>query len=846
MIQANGGPRDRHDGPPTITTEQVHLQFTAAGLPRRLDIATLSVPIYPAGELEDGLTALHLRILSGGTPIDVRPLVGLSCGGAIRWTAHGPVTTTHHPGGLTARVALRAAARTAGWFWHVTLTNTGDVQRDCDVIAVQDVALAPYGAVRTNEYYVCQYLDVTPVPVAGHGTALAVRQNMPGAHQPWALVGCTGSATRWASDALQLTGQLRLDGEPWAGLYTDLPTTRLQHEHTVTALQTDALRVTPGATVSTGFFGLVVADHPAATSDADARWAEVALADPASAVPDLTAAADDGEPIVSSLFALADPLRCRQVDPDPTLGVVTAAEQRAVLRPHGHLMRTGAALVPDERTVTTTSWMAGSFLSQVTQGHASSGGILSVRRSYLGLFSSHGLRIFVAPARGSGTESSAAQQDWRLLATPSRWIQQLGGCRWEYLCDDAEVAAGLPRSIVVDASAPTDAHELRLTLSSDAPVSLLVTGQFVGAGDDGAATGAVAAQTDSAGATVSVGAGTVRLEWPERSVSRVGGSDSLRIPAVPQEPSAQNLDSLPTLDHREDGLPFLTLFVPSVTRWALTMAPDLVPVDELVVPPNDVNPTFWAESGAAVTLASSAETAAAHELARIDQVLPWYAHDALIHYLSPRGLEQFTGGAWGTRDVSQGPVGLLLAWDAHDSLREVCVLLLRAQQARGDWPQSFQFYPRHVTYHQSDAHGDVVYWPLLAIGEYLAATGDGSLLTQLLPFVGDGGPTAPDSVVAHLEAALDFVESTMIPGTGCPHTVTATGTTRCNRPTARWQRGCAPPGPSCCRHMRCAPWLPPWTRCPTPAPGPRRSPVARGGSPTRARTPSCSCWCGTR
>ena len=27
----------------------------------------------------------------------------------------------------------------------------------------------------------------------------------------------------------------------------------------------------------------------------------------------------------------------------------------------------------------------------------------------------------------------------------------------------------------------------------------------------------------------------------------------------------------------------------------------------------------------------------------------------LVHYLSPHGLEQFGGAAWGTRDVSQGP-----------------------------------------------------------------------------------------------------------------------------------------------------------------------------------------------
>ena len=43
------------------------------------------------------------------------------------------------------------------------------------------------------------------------------------------------------------------------------------------------------------------------------------------------------------------------------------------------------------------------------------------------------------------------------------------------------------------------------------------------------------------------------------------------------------------------------------------------------------------------------------------EILPWFAHNAMIHYLAPRGLEQYSGGGWGTRDLSQGPVELLLA-----------------------------------------------------------------------------------------------------------------------------------------------------------------------------------------
>src|ERR1700680_2149910 len=43
------------------------------------------------------------------------------------------------------------------------------------------------------------------------------------------------------------------------------------------------------------------------------------------------------------------------------------------------------------------------------------------------------------------------------------------------------------------------------------------------------------------------------------------------------------------------------------------------------------------------------------QISRIAEIVPWLAHNALVHYLSPRGLEQYSGGGWGTCGVWQGP-----------------------------------------------------------------------------------------------------------------------------------------------------------------------------------------------
>ena len=70
-----------------------------------------------------------------------------------------------------------------------------------------------------------------------------------------------------------------------------------------------------------------------------------------------------------------------------------------MLRPHGHLLRSGRHITPDETSLTSTAWMDGVFHSMVTQGHVSINRMLSTVHSYLGLFRSHGQRVFVEHRR---------------------------------------------------------------------------------------------------------------------------------------------------------------------------------------------------------------------------------------------------------------------------------------------------------------------------------------------------------------------------------------------------------------------------------------------------------------
>jgi cellobiose phosphorylase len=147
--------------------------------------------------------------------------------------------------------------------------------------------------------------------------------------------------------------------------------------------------------------------------------------------------------------------------------------------------------------------------------------------------------------------------------------------------------------------------------------------------------------------------------------------------------------------------------------------------------------------------------------------LPWLVRDAFVHFLAPRGLEQYTGGAWGTRDVAQGPLELLLALDRQQDARDLLLTIIAAQEPDGAWPQAFGFLPGHEHFRIGPAHGDVPHWPVLAVGRYLQASGDASLLEEPVDWYTPAGePGAPAStVLAHVERALDLVRAGYLLGT---------------------------------------------------------------------------------
>ena len=103
---------------------------------------------------------------------------------------------------------------------------------------------------------------------------------------------------------------------------------------------------------------------------------------------------------------------------------------------------------------------------------------------------------------------------------------------------------------------------------------------------------------------------------------------------------------------------------------------------------------MWDSIAADLRITAPQASPLAPAAGRAAEIFPWFIHNALVHYLSPRGLEQYSGGGWGTRDVCQGPVELLLALGRFEPMRDLLCRVFRQQNPDGDWPQWFMFFDR--------------------------------------------------------------------------------------------------------------------------------------------------------
>jgi cellobiose phosphorylase len=676
------------------------------------------------------------------------------------------------------RVTLRLLPDRAVWLWCVEVVNTASLPVSVDAIFVQDLGLGARAFVTGNEAYASQYIDHHVARHSRCGPVLMSRQNLAqaGAH-PWVMHGCLEGADGFATDALQLFGPAYRDADgirlPFG---TRLANRRLQHEVACAAIQSRAIALEPGAAHAWRFFAVYEPDHRGASHDGDLIELDRIVWPDRGATGVVTAmtrrsVVQDSRVVRAGRFdgvALARRYPDRYLEearrgrslsfftPDPPHNrhVVLLAKERIVTRRHGALLRSGSAMLPDESTLCVTCWMHGVFAAQLTIGNTAFHKLFSVSRDPYNITRASGLRALVDTGDGR----------WRLLATPSAFEMGLSDCRWIY------VVAG--RVITVHAIASGDDAAMEWRISTEGgPCRFLVFGHVVL--DERELEHGGSVETDSGKRRFTFRPGP-DSPWAQRyphavfhlvtstpgAVDALGGDELLFADGLPGHGTHAAIRTLPTQAFR---FAVVGSLLDAGAADALAGKYEQAHEDAQLLASAT---KFWT----GVTRAARV-TGDAAGVGALDASLPWLAHDAMIHLTVPRGLEQFTGAAWGTRDVCQGPVEFLLALEHDAPVREILRVVFAQQYARrGDWPQWFMLEP-YSSIQDTHSHGDVVVWPLKALNDYLEATNDLGFLDEKVAWRDDrtfARTPSEEPVADHVDKLLATIRERFIPGTHLP------------------------------------------------------------------------------
>lgn len=727
----------------------------------------LGSPVY------GGIGRLYLRV--GGTKPTTAEIVGPKA--AVRFGhGDGGFSWSGETAGVKHTVSLRLHPSQTVWFWQVSLENSTNATLSADLVLIQDVGLGDRGFLMNSEAYASQYIDHHIAGHAAFGPVVMNRQNLKqgGGRNPWLAQGCLEGAAAYATDAVQLLVPSRGgDGVMVPAFGNDLPSIRRQHEVACPAIQSKLLSLAPSAATTATFFGLFVADHPAASSDADLAHLDALPKLLAELAKDVVAGAQPARSLVQDApLAESEELDDYAVDalypermleenadgkllsffvPDEAHNrhIVLREKERLVARRHGAIVRSGQNMLLDDQTLAATCWMQGIFAAQLTIGNTSFHKLFSVSRDPYNLTRSSGLRILVDLGDG-----------WRLLGVPAAFEMGLNDTRWIYRLSG--------RTVSVSAVASGDDPTMQWSVSVEgAACRFLVFGHIVLGERDYEAVANIAVDTVAKRLSFRPQPSWLWDRYPKAGYHLVtstpdafeafGGDELLYSDGVARNGPFIALKSHPTRDLRFAVTGSMT--DPDAAEALASRYSAGVGSEEMLAPAR----RFWSHVTRGARVEGDGRDVAAQAV-----MLPWIAHDAIVHLSVPHGLEQYTGAAWGTRDVCQGPIEFLLAYEHDEEVRQILSTLFSEQyRDRGDWPQWFMLEP-YANIRAGEAHGDIVVWPLKALCDYIEATGDIAFLAKRVPWRADDTmqQTSEHATISdHVEKLLETVRGRFVPGT---------------------------------------------------------------------------------
>ncbi|MCD4826473.1 MAG: hypothetical protein K8Q99_01675 [Acholeplasmataceae bacterium] len=634
------------------------------------------------------------------------------------------------------------------WDIHVTLES--EKTQDVELFYGQDVAIQNKSSVLSSEAYTVQYIDYK-VKQDNHGYTLSAKQNQ-GAPQ-YLQIGSYSNNIGFSTDGFQFFGKSYKSTQLPEALYIDkLESVIKQYEFSYLTIQSEKISINKKAHFS--FYGYYEAERlNSETKD----MIDIDML-PYQIESDITLSklnstyqryhvlnGDDlTETQVSALFPNQ---RHIEKNLDKTLSfftdhhhhVVLKEKEQLVERPHGHLMIHGDILHVSDHVMATTNFMFGIFNSHIVLGNTSFNKFLGDLRNPLNVQKISGQRIYIKK-----------DGKYHILSIPSYY--EMGGAttRWYYAFEDD--------ALIVDVS--VDIHKasqsLKIYSKNHKKYDFIITQQILL--DVNEYMGDITYQQEEDSVLFSISGKTMAaMKYPNLKYKMTIGK------------SAQIISESDFLGLEEQHGLFILKYNDSSEISIKTQASfDEFEASDLSYEQADELGTKYFKS-----ILNQAELAHKDDQAnmnKLNDTLFWYTHNALVHYASPHGLEQYNGAAWGTRDVCQGPVELFAAAGKYDLIREILLKVYQRQFIEnGDFPQWFMF-GKFYQIQAHEAHGDIIIWPLRTLGYYLQATSDFSILDEKVPYMSMHKNEFTESygLIEHIKKQINTIKESFIPNTYLP------------------------------------------------------------------------------
>lgn len=652
---------------------------------------------------------------------------------------------------------LQLSSSSYSWEWSVDILSKNECKEEYDLIYVQDVGLKLKSEELLNEHYVSQYIERILLEESGFGKVACCRQNLSeGGKNPWLMLVCLQGAQSACTDGAQFYGSSFRENDTAQGLLLNRLGGEYAGESSMIAIQRKPFTILKGKVHKTSFVGHFLAHHPDATSAADIKrlasvqyeFAQSKFSLPQSGwkkpkqnlftESTLLNAHHLSEKEVTHFFGthrqheeVKDGRVLSFFTPDFN-HIVLKEKELLVDRPHGHIVQGNVGLIPTEGVMSSNTFAYGVFNSHISQGNTNFNIFLSICSNPFNLNKETGQRIFVKVGG-----------QFYLLGVPSAYEMGLNYSRWIY-------------------KHSTGVFEVRVWTSKISP---LVNMDFrVLEGDK--IDIVVSNHLDKSNGWV-----LRNHTIPGQYVAKPNSSSMLgqKFPEAQFRMIIQGSGENVRLEIIEEDEYLVLFHVPQTKHFGLSIVGEIIEGGSYYLI-DDFDNQFKQDIQEAIDdyreLSLNLDLEGNPDVDVISQIIPWFTGNALVHYLTPYGLEQFSGAAWGTRDVAQGPIDLLLHFERYQEAKEVLKLIFSHQNTDGGWRQWWMFDSyRHVR--SPDAHGDIIYWCVLALCKYIGITSDYSILDEMLPYYSEEtkGASEVTPLREHMGRLMDMVVNSFIPQT---------------------------------------------------------------------------------